>query len=64
MSDHPVQFDQFPNSKDFLTSCKLCHAVVDPRHHEGHRDWHDAHNEVHNEIMAQARRYVDPPMYG
>lgn len=48
----------------FLTVCTLCHSIVQETDQSAHRDWHDLHVAVHDEILAEAQRYVSPPTYG
>jgi hypothetical protein len=60
-ANHPVQFEAFPG---IMIRCTLCHAAVPEGFQDDHRDWHDAHVRVHDDILDEALRYKSPPRYG
>lgn len=61
-ANHPVQFR--PTQINVISSCTLCCALVVNDDRDAHRDWHDAHVRVHDDILDEALRYKSPPTYG
>lgn len=60
---HPVQFKTV---RDIFVACTLCGSAIPDTEawRKLHRDSHDTHNKVHQEIETEARRYKSPPRYG
>jgi hypothetical protein len=66
--EHPVQFERpTPTARlGDVVACTVCGAVVlnEARWRDQHRTNHDAHNKIHADLEAEARRYKSPPTYG
>lgn len=52
-ANHPVQFEMFPG---IMVRCTLCHAAVPADFQDDHRQWHNAHVRIHEEIVETALR--------
>lgn len=50
---HPVQFETFAC---VMVRCTLCHAAVPEDHRDAHRQWHNTHVRIHEEIAESAVR--------
>lgn len=61
-ANHPVQFR--PSTLPDAWVCTLCQSLVLVDDRDAHREWHDAHVQVHDEILAEAIKYSEPRRYG